>query len=416
MKIEIFSSILTAKYIYVAEKLLEDDFLKIPTKEEVRADDAFAAQFDMTPEELGKIWEELEQENLLIPNYSDTELEGEYYELTLDRVEAGTRISRLKKSAMFRAEPRVTRETTASIAYHIQKNLHKQEWIKVAAFFDGEISIPEYLYEDKYSLTDYLFSYAYLENNAPHTPFFKVLAEFFNPVYWSQNNEKAREQTLKYINTILSSNTDEYNYKEWLEKSAKYTPTNKQEEEGINYTSKKKKKKISNELNLPKRVQWEKVTLRFKEGLRQIEIHYGKQIKTYDYTDLGFYIGEKQPKIDNQWCFLCILSGLIEAREQQATPENIRHQIPVFFSPPKDKKSLSKDSVHQIKRKLSEKLQELFQTEAYPFEVCKNDDNDYYYKPNFTLKPSPTLRHKEPWDQGGELNENYGYDIEDPIE
>lgn len=151
------------------------------------------------------------------------------------------------------------------------------------------------------------------------------------------------------------------------------------------------------ELSFPEIVQWEKVTLKIKEGMQEIEIFYeGKHLKTVDYIKLGFFTGKKQQKQDRQWGFLCALSVLSATDIRQATADKMRNMVAV-----NSRTTLSTGNVHQIKRTLVKRLRSIFKTDGDPF----NDRRDYY-DPKFTILPEADLRRPEIWSQGGRLNEN----------
>lgn len=165
--------------------------------------------------------------------------------------------------------------------------------------------------------------------------------------------------------------------------------------------NKKRGARHSIHLTFPEAVQWEKTTLKIKEGKRDIEIFYDdKYLLTADYTQLGFFVGEKQQKPDRQWGFLCALSVLSATNIQQATADKMRSMIAI-----NPKVLLTTENVHKIKEKLVKRLGELFSTKDKPF----YDTRDYYH-PKFTILPEPILRRGEIWGQGGKLNENLPYE------
>ena len=166
-------------------------------------------------------------------------------------------------------------------------------------------------------------------------------------------------------------------------------------------TSRKSLLKNSVELSFPEIVKWEKVTIKIKEGMREVEIFYNNNhIETADYTELGFFSGKKQQKQDRQWGFLCALSVLSATDINRATPEEMRRMVAVS-----SETTLSTANVHQIKRSLVKKLRTLFKTDDDPF----YDKRDYYH-PKFTILPEPTLRQDKIWRQGGMLNENINFE------
>ncbi|OGF60525.1 hypothetical protein A3C05_03440 [Candidatus Giovannonibacteria bacterium RIFCSPHIGHO2_02_FULL_45_40] len=164
-----------------------------------------------------------------------------------------------------------------------------------------------------------------------------------------------------------------------------------------------RKNKATIKLSFPELVKWERVMLKMKDGMREIEIFYNKKhIKTADYIELGFFIGKKQQKQDRQWGFLSALSVLAGTNHiEEATPEKMRTMI----TSTSDQKNITAGSVHQIKSNLAKQLQMVFETNDAPF----HDRRDYY-EPKFTILPEPDLRREEPYPQGGRLNENRGYE------
>lgn len=161
------------------------------------------------------------------------------------------------------------------------------------------------------------------------------------------------------------------------------------------------KKKHCIELIFPEIVQWEKVLLKMKEGLQDLEIHYdGKHIKTASYIELGFSANKKEHKPDRKWNFLCILSVLQNEDITQATPNNITPMLAKFTD-----RTMKRANIHQTKKLLSKELRVVFKTDDNPF-----TDNRVYYEPKFKILPESTLRNKEVRKLGGKLNENFDYD------
>ncbi|MBI2048043.1 MAG: hypothetical protein HYW90_04835 [Candidatus Sungbacteria bacterium] len=151
------------------------------------------------------------------------------------------------------------------------------------------------------------------------------------------------------------------------------------------------------EVLLPEPCQWEKVTLKIKEGRQEVDILYNNgHIITADYRQLRFFVGKKQQKPDRQWGFLCALAMLAATDIKQATTENMRRMIT-------QGKMLSANNVQQVKKSFVEQLQNIFKTHDDPFQ-----DNRTYYEPKFAILPEPSLRRENLWPQGGRLNENRG--------
>lgn len=163
-----------------------------------------------------------------------------------------------------------------------------------------------------------------------------------------------------------------------------------------------RRKKNIIKLSFPEPVQWDKVTLKIKDGERDMDISYDKKhIKTVDYIDLGFYSGAKQKKTDRTWQFLIALSTLSATDSRRATPTNLKE---MFVVPPK----VSSENVQQIKRQLVKRLCGLFVTDEDPFHEYRG-----YYFPKFQILPEPGLRTKELWPQGGKFNDEILYGDED---
>ncbi len=161
--------------------------------------------------------------------------------------------------------------------------------------------------------------------------------------------------------------------------------------------SRKRRLKHTIELSFPEKVNFEKVTLKMKEGLQEMEIWYnGKHLETADYIKLGFFAGKKQQKPDRAWGFIAVLSALQATDITRATAENMKPMVVAESGV-----SLSTANIHQIKKTLTNRMRAIFKTDDNPFH-----NNKKYYEPRFTILPSPTLRHEEVWQQGGKLNEN----------
>jgi len=160
------------------------------------------------------------------------------------------------------------------------------------------------------------------------------------------------------------------------------------------------KRKHTIELIFPEIVRWEKVVLKMKQGLQDIEIWYdNKHIKTATYVELGFSSNKKEHKPDRKWNFLAILSVLQNEDITQATPDNLMSMLASYSN-----RATKRANVHQTKRLLSNALRALFNTGENPFV-----ENKKYYQPRFKVLPEAILRNKELRKQGGLLNENIDY-------
>ncbi|MEI7741269.1 MAG: reverse transcriptase/maturase family protein [bacterium] len=161
--------------------------------------------------------------------------------------------------------------------------------------------------------------------------------------------------------------------------------------------SRKKKTKSTMPLEFPELVQWEKVTIKIKTGLQDVEIMYdGKHIAFTDFIGLGFYSGTKDKKPDRQWTFLTTLSALCVLGDKQATVQNMMASVARLT-----KRTISTNNIHQMKKKLANGLRAAFKTDEDPFHEHKE-----YYEPRFTLLPEPLFRHEELKPLGGYLDEN----------
>lgn len=162
-----------------------------------------------------------------------------------------------------------------------------------------------------------------------------------------------------------------------------------------------RRKKNVIKLSFPEPVQWDKVTLKIKDGGRDMDIFYNKKhIKTVDHIDIGFYSGGKQKKPNRAWQFIIALSTLSVTDIKQATPNN----LVCMFMPPK----VNSQNVQQIKRQLVKKLCDLFATGSDPFHEYRG-----YYFPKFEILPEPELRKGKLWPQGGRFDDEILYGDED---
>ncbi len=160
------------------------------------------------------------------------------------------------------------------------------------------------------------------------------------------------------------------------------------------------KKKHTVELEFPEIVKWEKVVLKIKDGLQDIEIWYDEQhIKTANYVELGFSSNKKEHKPDRKWNFLTILSVLQNEDITQATTNNLMPMLAKYSG-----RATNRANVHQTKKLLSKALRAVFKTSDNPFIENRN-----YYEPKFKLLPESIMRTKEVWKHGGSLNENLDY-------
>ncbi|AKM77756.1 MAG: hypothetical protein UX49_C0016G0026 [Candidatus Wolfebacteria bacterium GW2011_GWC2_46_275] len=158
-------------------------------------------------------------------------------------------------------------------------------------------------------------------------------------------------------------------------------------------------KKSIVKLELPADMLWENVMLKMKEELRDVEIFYdGKYIKKVSYADLGFFVGKVQEKPDRQWGFLCALAVFSGKNKDWATPASIGLMITARSE---NKKVISAEGVHQIKRAFTKRLKEIFETQKEPFEKT-----DGYYLPKFKVLPEKELRREDVWMTGGVMTDS----------
>jgi len=159
----------------------------------------------------------------------------------------------------------------------------------------------------------------------------------------------------------------------------------------------KSNKEMASPSWVPANLKWEKVTLKVKEGLQDIEIHYdGKHIKTADYIELGFSASKKNCKPNMKWRLLIILSVLQSIDKTKATVDGLLPMLAEY-----SKHKTDRSNIHQTKKALSDALMTIFNTDENPFV-----NNRVFYEPKFIILPEPTLRDQAIWRQGGHLQEN----------
>ncbi|NVN96574.1 MAG: hypothetical protein HXX18_14990 [Bacteroidetes bacterium] len=230
---------------------------------------------------------------------------------------------------------------------------------------------------------------SYLFKNKPKIKIDDVEGEFSG--YLLKKHKKVKRTSNK-IKTI----SDKQNY--FMIRSENLIPV--ESPTTILGVSRVRKNKCAVDLNFPEIVKWDKVLLKLKDGLQDVEIWYdNKHIRTVDYVELGFSATKKEHKPDMKWHFLCILSILQNEDIRQATPNNLMSMLAKYSN-----RSTKIGTVHQTKKILSNKLRELFGTSNNPFTANKK-----YYEPIFKILPESLMRQKELWKQGGKLNENIDY-------
>ena len=89
-----------------------------------------------------------------------------------------------------------------------------------------------------------------------------------------------------------------------------------------------------------------------KAGLQEIEIFYnGKFIQKADYTQLGFFSGNKQQKPDRQWSFLRALSVLAGIDITKATALTMMGMVAKDYG-----RSITRPALHKVKETLAKRL------------------------------------------------------------
>jgi hypothetical protein len=155
----------------------------------------------------------------------------------------------------------------------------------------------------------------------------------------------------------------------------------------------KRKRKLRHTVDFifPEIVHWEKVELKMKSGLQEMEIFYdGTHVDTVDYTELGFFSGTKEKKTDRSWGFLCALAVLAGTDITKATANNLMPMIAI-----NTQVVLTRPNVYQIKKTLVNRLRAIFKTDEDPFY-----ENKEYYHPKFTILPEAELREADTWRHG----------------
>jgi len=169
-------------------------------------------------------------------------------------------------------------------------------------------------------------------------------------------------------------------------------------------------KKIIN-IDFPEEVKWENVKIKIKDNLKYIQIYYKKKfIKEISYEEIGFNANKKESKEDRQWALLLILSKLNNTEvNNKITPDELSRMLTNYT-----KKQINKENIHQIKKKLSEKLKQIFKTEEDPFFDYKEKG---FYKTKFELIPETELRGDgEIWRRSTGYNDNIGGEFDDPYD
>lgn len=172
---------------------------------------------------------------------------------------------------------------------------------------------------------------------------------------------------------------------------------------GVKRTTYKKKSCLPVDLTaLSDNPEWEKLELRFKEGLNEIEIRYdNKFVQNADYIDLGFFRGSKNKAKDRCWGMLGALAMIASKDKTLATINALQTAIPALDA---NVQKISPDNVQRTKHSLTGRLQSIFGINDDPFHPYTKLG---YYNLKFTLLPEPSLRHEEIFTQGGRYNDEY---------
>lgn len=135
-------------------------------------------------------------------------------------------------------------------------------------------------------------------------------------------------------------------------------------------------------VKLPDNATWDKLHLKLKEGLKEVEVLYsGKHFATYDYEKLGFGV-KKSTKKSMAWMLLEVLAAY------RFNPTNRPNMQTLAVSLGKvSGKKVTLDTLYKEKQHLSEDLCYLFGINESPF-----TDNKTTYELKFTLDPIPVLR------------------------
>lgn len=223
------------KQLYVAEKLLRDGFFNV-----YEINENVAKQFDMSIQELRAVWDQFEHGKLLVlaemsaeidDGYGDISSEITYDVFTVEKKELGKYIQYLKERYRLRDTPFVPREAIVSIASQISKVLGKEELIRAVAVFSRAGDAAQCLYNGTYSLADFLFRHAYAAEWIEPLP--KVLAEFFNPIYYGIDNKKTSADLFEYIDGIIVVSAKPQDYEAWRTAAAKYVSVSQKREQKV---------------------------------------------------------------------------------------------------------------------------------------------------------------------------------------
>lgn len=217
------------KYLYLAEKMLDDRIMRLPFKEEI--DDKYAKRFGMTGEELVKICDQFEYGKLLeatsIPvetfdKYGNLEYEVDDEGLFSNKKKVSEFIDYVKPRFRLREKPVISREAVSSISTQCSQIFDSNTLAKAIAAFSISDNVAAYFAEEDYTLTDILFRHAYADDWIKTLGF--ALAEFLNPIYYDMQNKEQAVELFEYMDGILSVSADEKDYQDFLKETSKYLP------------------------------------------------------------------------------------------------------------------------------------------------------------------------------------------------
>jgi hypothetical protein len=217
------------KYLYLAEKMLNDRIMRLPFKEEV--DDKYAKRFGMTGEELVKICDQFEYGKLLeatsIPvetfdKYGNLEYEVDDEGLFPNKKKISEFIDYIKPRFRLREKPVISREAISSISTQCGRIFDSDTLAKIITAFSISDSIATNFAEEDYTLIDILFRHAYADAWIKTLGF--ALAEFLNPIYYDIPNKEQAVELFEYMDGILSVSADEKDYQDFLKEASKYLP------------------------------------------------------------------------------------------------------------------------------------------------------------------------------------------------
>lgn len=141
-------------------------------------------------------------------------------------------------------------------------------------------------------------------------------------------------------------------------------------------------------LQLPESTDWSKVEIKMKEGLHDIDIHYGGRLMTTrSFGELGWGVGKEFRK-SNAWLLLEVLSEVIALSAAADITE-----VKIRLARKMGENSITNAVVYKTKQHLSDDLCRLFNTTDSPFVKYAGR-----YQLKFRLRPEPSLRSTPLWE------------------